>query len=171
MGITFLKQSRRDGFTIVELLIVIVVIGILAAISITAFNGVQARGRDSERKTDAYAMRKALESYHALNGHYVNSRWVVNAVAQVELLDTRLKNLITKDTLLQPNAAAGTVSSWGQWAGDVTGGVRDYAYKAFTSDSSNCSDATYADTDCIRYEIYYRSETTGATLRLDSLNK
>ena len=150
---------------------VIVVIGILAAISIVAFNGVQARGRDGERKTDAYAMRKALESYHALNGHYVNSRWVVNAVAQAELLDTRLKNLITKDTLLQPGASSSTVSSWGQWAGDVTGGIRDYAYKAFTSDGSNCSDATYADIDCIRYEIYYRTEVNGSYAMLNSLNK
>lgn len=45
-------KTQEDGFTIVELLIVIVVIGILAAISIVAYNGVQARAMVSTAKTD-----------------------------------------------------------------------------------------------------------------------
>ena len=40
-------KSPRSGFTIVELLIVIVVIAILAAITIVAFNGIQERARAS----------------------------------------------------------------------------------------------------------------------------
>lgn len=40
-------RARRGGFTIVELLIVIVVIGILAAISIVAYNGIQNRSNDT----------------------------------------------------------------------------------------------------------------------------
>ena len=44
----FLPKSRhRSGFTIVELLIVIVVIAILAAITIVAYNGIQDRARSS----------------------------------------------------------------------------------------------------------------------------
>jgi prepilin-type N-terminal cleavage/methylation domain-containing protein len=39
------KQKRQSGFTIVELLIVIVVIGILAAITIVSFNGVTAKAK------------------------------------------------------------------------------------------------------------------------------
>ena len=38
-----LSVKRRQGFTIVELLVVIVVIGVLAAITIVAYNGMQAR--------------------------------------------------------------------------------------------------------------------------------
>ncbi|MET0980440.1 MAG: type II secretion system protein [Candidatus Saccharimonadales bacterium] len=41
-----IKQQKRHGFTIVELLIVIVVIGILAAITIPAYNGIQQRARN-----------------------------------------------------------------------------------------------------------------------------
>lgn len=53
--------DRHKGFTIVELLIVIVVIGILAAITIVAFNGVQQQARDSQRKSDVKQIAKALQ--------------------------------------------------------------------------------------------------------------
>lgn len=58
------------GFTIVELLIVIVVIGILAAITIVAFNGVQARARYMAMQSDLQAINKAIQMYHADNGNY-----------------------------------------------------------------------------------------------------
>lgn len=58
------------GFTIVELLIVIVVIGILAAIIIVAFNGVQSRARDSDRIATLNQLQKALEMYYANEGRY-----------------------------------------------------------------------------------------------------
>ena len=57
-----LVKSQR-GFTIVELLIVIVVIAILAAISIVAYNGIQERGRDSNRLSDAKSIEKAIRIY------------------------------------------------------------------------------------------------------------
>lgn len=44
--------TKQRGFTIVELLIVIVVIAILAAISIIAYNGIQSRARDAQRSND-----------------------------------------------------------------------------------------------------------------------
>lgn len=53
-------QRRRKGFTIVELLIVIVVIGILAAITIVAFNGVQARAATAKRQSDVATYVKAI---------------------------------------------------------------------------------------------------------------
>lgn len=63
-------KRKQAGFTIVELLIVIVVIGILAAIVITTFVGVQKRARDSERKTDLNSMSSQIEVYFADSGKY-----------------------------------------------------------------------------------------------------
>ncbi|MNX84104.1 Type II secretion system protein G precursor [compost metagenome] len=45
-------QKQRYGFTIVELLIVIVIIGILAAITIVAYNGIQDRAKSTALKSD-----------------------------------------------------------------------------------------------------------------------
>lgn len=62
--------KSKSGFTIVELLIVIVVIGILAAITIVAYNGLQARARNSVRVGDIKNIQKALELYKIDNGDY-----------------------------------------------------------------------------------------------------
>lgn len=64
------KHRTHTGFTIVELLIVIVVIGILAAITIVAYNGVQNRAQDARRINDAQMIVGALEAYKTLNGTY-----------------------------------------------------------------------------------------------------
>jgi len=53
-------QHREKGFTIVELLIVIVVIGILAAIVIVAYNGVQHMATESSVKSDLNSAAKAM---------------------------------------------------------------------------------------------------------------
>ncbi len=64
-----LKQ-RNQGFTIVELLIVIVVIGILAALVITTYSGIQAKGRDSQRSADIATIVTQLEAYKSDKGNY-----------------------------------------------------------------------------------------------------
>ena len=52
---------KQRGFTIVELLIVIVVIGILAAIVIVAFNGVQDRAKQTTGQSDIKSIAKRIE--------------------------------------------------------------------------------------------------------------
>jgi prepilin-type N-terminal cleavage/methylation domain-containing protein len=63
----------RQGFTIVELLIVIVVIAILAAITIVAFTGIQNKAITSTLQTDLSNASKILKLYYTENGAYPTS--------------------------------------------------------------------------------------------------
>ncbi len=66
-------MNRRQGFTIVELLIVIVVIAILAAISVVAYTGIQDRANDATVEADIAAIRKKMEMVRIDLGHYPQS--------------------------------------------------------------------------------------------------
>jgi len=63
-------RNRSSGFTIIELLIVIVVIAILAGLVLNAFGNIQARARDTERRNDINAIHTQLELYHGDNSSY-----------------------------------------------------------------------------------------------------
>ena len=67
------SKLSRDGFTIVELLIVIVVIAILAAITIVAYNGLQNRASNSVVQSDLTSAAKQLEIYRTTEGRYPNT--------------------------------------------------------------------------------------------------
>lgn len=64
------KMKAERGFTIVELLIVIVVIGILAAIVIVAYNGVTNRAKGTKAQATGSSIQKKLEAYNAEVGNY-----------------------------------------------------------------------------------------------------
>lgn len=66
-------KRQSVGFTIVELLIVIVVIAVLAAITIVAYNGIQSRAKASEASTALAQAKKKLELYKVDNGSYPTS--------------------------------------------------------------------------------------------------
>lgn len=67
MGVTLKKQT---GFTIIELLIVIVVIAILAAISVVAYSGIQNRAYASAIQSDLKSIATKIEMYWAEEGVY-----------------------------------------------------------------------------------------------------
>lgn len=62
--------EKQKGFTIVELLIVVVVIAILAAITIVAYNGISGRAKDSAAKSDTANAIKSLEVFKVTNSRY-----------------------------------------------------------------------------------------------------
>jgi len=68
---------KKAGFTLIELMVVVAIIGILMAAGILAFSNAQQNARDSRRRADIDAMSKAMEQYYQNN----NSAYPVTAGA------------------------------------------------------------------------------------------
>ncbi len=110
-------KKRNEGFTIVELLIVIVVIGILAALVLNTFQGVQARARDTERKTDINAMHTQVEVFFndSSTGQY--------PLTAAGLTTANLPG-IDSEAFLDPDGVSVTAGT-GEYAYDVSGATCD----------------------------------------------
>lgn len=78
------KQTQR-GFTIVELLIVIVVIAILAAITIVAYNGIQSRAIVTSIQSDFRNAINKIEAYKSINGSYPDATDASLKAAEISL--------------------------------------------------------------------------------------
>lgn len=76
-----MKKSTR-GFTIVELLIVVVVIAILAAITIIAYNGIQDRAKYSKTVSAINAISKAFQLKAIADGKYQSDSYYSTCIGQ-----------------------------------------------------------------------------------------
>ncbi len=70
MHLSYYHNRRTKGFTLVELLTVMTIIGILAALVLGTFKYAQDKGARSRAESEIKAMEAALESYKADNGAY-----------------------------------------------------------------------------------------------------
>jgi prepilin-type N-terminal cleavage/methylation domain-containing protein len=71
-------RQNQDGFTLVELLIVIIILGVLAGIVVFAVNGITDRGVNAACKSDIQTVQVASEAYFAKN-----SAWATDIPALV----------------------------------------------------------------------------------------
>ncbi len=62
------KLKTRAGFTLLELLVVIGIIGLLVSVGISSFSTAQKKARDAKRKSDLKAIQSALEQYYSVCG-------------------------------------------------------------------------------------------------------
>lgn len=70
MNIQWKRIMRQKGFTLMELLIVMVILSILVAIATGAYASSTRRGRDNRRKNDLRSLSTALETYFSDKGRY-----------------------------------------------------------------------------------------------------
>lgn len=78
-----MAQNKRKGFTLVELMIVIAIIGILAATLLPTLTSGQARGRDTARKSSLTNIVVGLETFYQDRGHFPSFTGQTNSGAEI----------------------------------------------------------------------------------------
>jgi general secretion pathway protein G len=66
-------RSKNRGFTLIELIVVVTIIGILAGIAISNVRFAQQKAREAALKDDLHEMRKAIDDYYADKQKYPDS--------------------------------------------------------------------------------------------------
>jgi|GEM_PF-500947 len=103
------RFGNKQGFTIIEMLVVIAIIGVLAAIGIVAFTTVQTSVRNTQRSSEITVLSEALEKYYDQNGEYPSCSLIANPVSSSTVANNVLKGL-DPDVLTAPSATQGTNS-------------------------------------------------------------
>lgn len=142
-------SKRAYGFTIVELLIVVVVVAILAAISIVAYTGIQNRASDSALQSDLRNIGSKLAEYHAIHGHYPTANaTTISGLEPIPITeqayDLSVNNLYvclgTNASSGNPMAAAVALSRSGKaFSYRSTSGVAEYTSGYTSSHTTMCS--------------------------------
>ncbi len=127
-------KNKSKGFTIVELLIVIVVIGILATLVIVTFTGIQQKARNSKRQTDINAVDSHVEAYYASTGNYPT----YTQISTPSWVSANMKGL-DPSALVDPKGGSTSIKD-----GDAT--TTQYGYKATEGTTTECT-ATGTDDD------------------------
>jgi prepilin-type N-terminal cleavage/methylation domain-containing protein len=148
---------RSQGFTIVEVIIVVIVTGILVSLGILAFTQVQTNVRNDQRAADIAVIAEGLEEYYRANGVYPSCTTMTQSIATVASLLG-----IPKESLTAPTAASGTnsISCSLLTAGS---GADNYAYVGDLT--SACTAGTY----CLEFTLQYRQEGTGTIITKESI--
>jgi prepilin-type N-terminal cleavage/methylation domain-containing protein len=106
-----MEKNQDKGFTLVELLIVIVILGILATVTVFAVSGITSRGKTTACKADAKTLRTAIESYAADQGNGAYPASLLE-LSNVGLLSdnavTSASPMQTDNFVYAPVAATGT---------------------------------------------------------------
>lgn len=141
-------MKARAGFTIVEVVIIIAVLGILVTITSFGFGTVQQNSRDAKRAADALVIADALENYFNENGEYPGCS-AMTASAN-DLRTNTLKN-INETVLVTPKAPSG--SSQSIKCDDLTSTSQDDFYAYIGDSSSTCQSGNSCNSWVLKYQV------------------
>lgn len=163
-------RKNNKGFTIVELLIVLAVIIVLAALVFKTYSSIQARSRNTTRENNLKALQEKIETFYSNNGYFPNLNDLNSAA-------WRLKNMpsLSNGLLVDPSSNCDP-SKDACLGGSDKAMPKQIEYFATQSDgTTSCNGAvgSKADQDCAQYKLFasYEGSFNGAkTYELQNLD-
>lgn len=144
--------KKQKGFTLVELLIVIIIIGILATLVIVTFTGVQQKARDSQRQTDLSAVDSQLEAFYAQNGYYPT----YTDLTTPTFLSASMKGLDVQ-SLIDPKITDSSPTAT-TLATDLLSGAADASHYGYATTGCTATSASSATNQCATFTFTAKSE-------------
>jgi prepilin-type N-terminal cleavage/methylation domain-containing protein len=152
-------NRRRLGFTLVELIVVVSVIGILAAVTVVGFSRYQADARDARRATSVTTISEALEKYYDENGEYPGCTLIEQ---DASIITTEVLPGLQATTLVAPQTTSSQTNAI-QCGETLT--INGDDFFEYTGDGS--ADCLSGDS-CLSYSLKYKDEASGTIQSLDS---
>jgi general secretion pathway protein G len=156
-------QNEQSGFTLIELIIVIIILGILLTVVATTYRGVQARNRNGQREAGITTLQGGLETYYAQTSTYptlaeLNSpSWVTKHLSETPA-----------SALQDPHWSSSVKSCTSRGHSIIIGhpAANCYSYQVISTDGSACNNV---QTMCAHYTLTTKLEG-GSKFVKSSLN-
>jgi prepilin-type N-terminal cleavage/methylation domain-containing protein len=155
-------KKVQQGFTIIELLIVIAIIGILAGLVLNNFQGAQAKARDVQRRADINAIHGKLEEYYSNNNGYPDGNLSTTVLGGIDA--DALKDADGTDIGYNGGFITSTTAP-----NPTTSNTAEYAYAAYGCTTAGAQ--TTVGATCTKYvlETFLEKDPAGSFSK-NSLN-
>lgn len=170
---------RARGFTIVELIITITIMGILLVLTVVNVGSTQMKARDEERVADVETIGSALENFYSTgNDNTAAGTYPSTATSggTNEVILTNLRDRIPITAILAPGITDEAYKTFISATDptQTTAGVlpqpdKDhYVYQPLQASGAICTSASQG---CRKYNIYYYLESDGTVYKYESKNR
>lgn len=171
-------MSGAGGFTIIELLVVIVIIGILAGLTTPSLKGYLVKSRDQERTDDVTSLVRRLEQAYTEQSIGYPSYPSTNEYLTDISSFTRTAAGLNKEALKAPGASSSSVvvaTSTSTTSPLSTAVTKDqYVYQPLDNSGNLCknaSSATSPGNNCTHFNFYYRTEADNVLHKIVSIHQ
>lgn len=140
---------NQQGFTILELIVVTLVIGLLVALLLVTLSGIRQSTRNNQRQTDIDLVASHLETYNARNTFFP----MLTDLNNPKFISKELKGL-DREATRDPNA--GEEAADYQFA-DGDASSTKYGYKPTKDDGTKCDNKVVGD-ECTKFTLSFQEE-------------
>ncbi|HGM0797862.1 TPA: pilin, partial [Neisseria gonorrhoeae] len=144
-------NTLQKGFTLIELMIVIAIVGILAAVALPAYQDYTARAQVSEAILLAEGQKSAVTEYYLNNGKWPADNGAAGVASSGEIKGKYVKEVEVKNGVVTATMKSDGVNKEIQgkrlslWAKRENGSVKWFCGQPVKRDAGNADDVTVAD--------------------------